>query len=119
MNIETLEYVKEKSEELIAAPSCCPEAKAAAEAWMDAVGMPEQDEETKKYIKELEEDVMPIEQLIAFAGSEGGIAVFGKEGAKNMEEHARKLQAEGEQYCDCAACQAALDILAKKMDMLY
>ena len=32
------EYIKEKVNELIAAPSCCAEAKAAANNWLDCIG---------------------------------------------------------------------------------
>ena len=38
MSRETVEYVVEKSRELMAAPSCSKEAKEAAQAWLDAVG---------------------------------------------------------------------------------
>ncbi len=38
MNKEVLNYVVEKSHELINAPSCSKEAKAAAQTWLDAIG---------------------------------------------------------------------------------
>ena len=38
MTQETLNYVVEKTKELMAAPSCSQEAKDAAQAWLDAVG---------------------------------------------------------------------------------
>ena len=50
MSRETVEYVVEKSRELMAAPSCSKEAKEAAQAWLDAVGTEREAEETKKYI---------------------------------------------------------------------
>ena len=50
MTQETLNYVVEKTKELIAAPSCSQEAKDAAQAWLDAVGTEHEAEETKNYI---------------------------------------------------------------------
>ena len=50
MNRETLEYVVEKTRELIQAPTCSQEAKDAAQSWLDAVGTEREAEETKKYI---------------------------------------------------------------------
>ena len=73
MTQETLDFVKEKTAALIAAHSCSAEAKAAAEKWLAAVGTAEEAEATKAYIAELEADIMPIDGLIAFAGSEAGI----------------------------------------------
>ena len=82
MTQETLNYVVEKTKELMAAPSCSQEAKDAAQAWLDAVGTEKEAEETKKYIAELEEDIMPLDGLIAFAESEMGAKVFGAEKTK-------------------------------------
>ena len=70
MSKETLEYVVAKAKELIAAPSCSAEAKEAAQAWIAAVGTDKQAEETKKFIAEMEEDIIPIDGLIAFAESD-------------------------------------------------
>ena len=46
---------------LVDAPMCCPEAKAAAESWLAAVGTDREKEETKKLVAELEEDIEPID----------------------------------------------------------
>lgn len=69
-------YVIEKTHELMNAASCNSEAKAAAQSWLDAVGTEHEAAETKKYIAELEADIMPIDNLIAFAGSEAGAGIF-------------------------------------------
>ena len=50
MTQETLTFVKEQTEALIAAPSCSAEAKAAAEKWLAVVGTAEEAEVTKAYI---------------------------------------------------------------------
>lgn len=118
MNKETLNYVTGKTEDLIAAPSCSAEAKEAARRWLDAVGTDRESEETKKYIEELEEDIMPIDNLIAFAGSDAGVQYFGAEAAGNIVSHAEEIKAGGGQYCDCPACLAVAAILEKKDDML-
>ena len=89
MTQETLNYVVEKTKELMAAPSCCQEAKDAAQAWLDAVGTENEAEETKKYIAELEEDIMTLDGLIAFAESEMGAQVFGVEKAKEVAAHGK------------------------------
>ncbi len=117
MKKELQEYVTEKTNDLIQAPSCCPEAKAAAQAWLNARGTDKEAEETAKYIAELEEDIMPIDQLIEFAMSETGEKVFGEQ-AEEMLTHAQRIKAEGARYCDCPACQACEAILAKKDELL-
>lgn len=118
MNAQTLAYVKGKTNALIAAPSCSAEAKAAANAWLAAAGTPEEAAETKKYIAELEEDIMPIDGLIAFAESDAGAKVFGAQMAAKVAQHAKDLKAKDAAFCDCPACTAVADILAKKDEML-
>lgn len=114
MNKEVLDYVIEKSHELMEAFSCSSEAKEAAQAWLNAVGTDQQAAETEKYIAELEEDLMPIDTLIGFAESEGGAQVFGPEKTKEVAAHAKEIKAKGAKYCDCPACAAVEAILAKK-----
>ena len=119
MNRETLEYVVEKTRELIQAPTCSQEAKDAAQSWLDAVGTEREAEETKKYIEELEADIMPVDNLIAFAESEMGAKVFGgAEAAKGVAEHGKAIKAAGAKYCDCPACAAVEAILEKKDEMM-
>lgn len=118
MKQETLDFVKEKTAALIAAPSCSAEAKTAAEKWLAAVGTAEEAEVTKAYIAELEADIMPIDGLIAFADSEAGVSVFGAELAKNILAHAKEIKAAGAEYCDCPACAACKAILDKKAELL-
>lgn len=117
MDKEVLNYVVEKTHELIGAATCSSETKAAAQAWLDAVGTEQEAAETKKYVAELEADIMPIEGLICFAESDAGAQVFGADAAKNVAAHAREIQSAGAKYCDCPACAAVEAILAKK-DMI-
>ncbi|RGZ99471.1 molecular chaperone Hsp90 [Dorea formicigenerans] len=119
MSKETLEFIQEKAKELIAAPSCSAEAKEAAQAWLAAVGTDKQAEETKKFIAEMEEDIIPIDGLIAFAESDAGAKVFGgAEKAKSVAEHGKEIKAAGAKYCDCPACAAVEAILSKKDELL-
>lgn len=114
MDKEVLKYVVEKTHELMNASTCSNEAKAAAQAWLDAIGTETEAVETKKYIDELEADIMPIDNLIGFAESEGGTQVFGADAAKNIAAHAKEIKSAGALYCDCPACIAVASILEKK-----
>ena len=120
MNAEVKDYVTQKVNELIEAQSCCAEAKEAAKNWLDAVGTEKEAEAAKNLIAELEEDIMPIDGLIAFAGSEAGAQVFGAEKAtaKKVLAHGQEIKAAGAKYCDCAACAACEAILEKKEELL-
>ena len=119
MTKEVQQYVIEKSKELMAAASCCQEAKDAAQKWIDSVGTENEAEETKKYIEELEADIVTVDGLISFAESEMGAKVFGgEEQAKGVAAHGREIKAAGAKYWDCPACAAEESILAKKEEML-
>ncbi len=117
MTREVKDYVTEKTRQLMEAHSCSKEAKEAARAWLDAVGTEGEAGETKKYIAELEADIMPLDNLITFAESDMGAKVFG-DNAGSVAEHGRELKAAGKKYCDCPACAAVEAILAKKEEML-
>lgn len=105
--------------QLLQTPTCCAEAKAAGQAWLDAAGTAGEPAATRALMAELEEDIEPIEDLIAFAASPAGAKVFGgPEKAKAMEAHAREIQAAGAKYCDCPACALSEKILAMKADLL-
>ena len=54
MKKEVLDYVAEKTHEMMEAHSCSAEAKAAGQAWLDALGTENEAAETEKYIAELE-----------------------------------------------------------------
>ena len=117
MNPKVLKELTEKTRALIGAPTCSSETKEAAKRWLDAVGTDAEAEETKKYIAELEEDIMPIDTLIAFAGSEQGISYFGAEAAAGIAAHAKEIKAAGARYCDCPACAIAEEILREKREI--
>lgn len=118
MNQNVRDFVTEKVNELLNAPSCCAEAKAAAQNWLDAVGTDKEADASRSLIEELEMDIMPVDGLIAFADSEAGAKVFGAETAKKVAAHGRELKAAGAKYCDCPACAASEAILKKKTEIL-
>ena len=114
MDKAVLQFVIEKTHDLMMAPSCSKEAKEAARNWLAAVGTDKEANETQKYFAELEGDIMPIDMLIEFADSEQGTVVFGADMAKNIASHARQIKTAGAKYCDCPACSAVAAILEKK-----
>lgn len=110
--------VAEKVKELIAAPTCCKEGKEAGQNWLAAIGTAGEAEAAKRLIAELEADIVTVDGLIAFAGSEAGEKVFGTEKAKEVAAHAEEIKAAGAKYCDCPACAAVEAILEKKDQIL-
>lgn len=118
MNKDLHGYVENETRCLMEAPSCCREAREAAQAWLDAAGTAGEKEALRKYLSELEEDITPVEGLIAFAGSKDGIDFFGKETTDRILQHAREIQESGAKYCDCPACAAAEAILSRKEELL-
>lgn len=106
-----MKKLTEEVKNLMNAPSCCPEAKAACEKWLAAVGTSEEEAATAALKAEVAADIMPIEGLIAFAGSEAGEKVFGKDLASQILAHAKDIQAKGATHCDCPACSACAAIL--------
>jgi hypothetical protein len=117
MQKNLLKKMIEKSNELIAAPSVCPEAKKAAETWLKEVGGDNEKDATKAYLAELQEDITTIDDLVGFAHSDYAKQEFGAEGVKAFIAHAEALKSSGALYCDCPACKAALAIveLGKKI----
>ncbi len=118
MKKEVLDFMVEKTKELVSAVTCSPETKAAAQIWLDAVGTDNESSATITYMAELEADIMPIDTLIGFAESEAGAKVFGADKTKEVAAHAKEIKAAGAKYCDCPACAAVEAILNKKDDIL-
>lgn len=113
MTQETRNFVTEKVQAILAAPSCCPELKEIGMEWIQAAGGSHEDAATKALIHELEEDVNTIDDTIEFMSSPAAVAMFGPEQAKGMAEQAREHKAAGGTHCFCPACangKAILDI---------
>lgn len=118
MNKDVLNFAAAKTMELMDAPTCSAETKEAARMWLNALGTDREARMTKDYIAELEEDIMPIDQLIGFAGSDAGAAYFGADTAAGIKAHAEEIKAAGAKYCDCPACTVVAQILEVKDEML-
>ena len=110
--------IRELTEDLLAAPSACAEVKETAQNYLDAIGSENEAAAAKTFVAELEEDIMPIDGLIAFAESDMGAKVFGEEGAKNILIHVKEIKSNGAKYCDCPACAACEALLEKKDEIL-
>jgi len=110
--------IEAKTRQLIEAATCSSETKEAALRWLEAIGTDGEKAETEKYIKELEEDIMPIQQLIDFAGSDRGREYFGADAAAGIAAHAEEIKASGGKFCDCPACSIVKEILDCKDEML-
>lgn len=115
MKQEVMNEVVEKTRALMDAPSCCSEAKEAAQRWLDALGTEAEKAQTQRYVQELEEDIISIDALIDFAQSEQGKACFGAEAAA-VAAHAREMKQAGARYCDCPACSIVEAILTRKAE---
>lgn len=110
--------ISELTQDLLQAPSACKEVKEAAQNYLDAAGTEKEAEAATAYVNELEADIMPIDGLISFAGSDMGTQVFGADGAKKILAHAEEIKAAGAKYCDCPACAACEALLNKKSEIL-
>ena len=97
---KTIALVKE----VLAAPSCCAELKAAGEKWLASVGTGEQKAAADALLAELKEDVSSIDGVIGFFGSEAGKGYFGAEKAAQLLKAAQDAKAAGGKYCICGAC---------------
>lgn len=99
--------------DLIAAGSCCAEAREAGRKWLDAVGTDGEAAATEALIAELKEDIITIDGLIGFLQSPKAQEIFGAEGAAAALERAKQRKADGAQWCDCPACAACEAILTE------
>ncbi|NCB32449.1 MAG: hypothetical protein EOM64_00970 [Erysipelotrichia bacterium] len=107
----------QKVNDMMAAPTCCQEIKTAGTAWIDAIGTPEETAARDALLQEISEDIVEIDGLIAFAGSEEAKVHLGEDFAAHLLEHARFIKAEGAVHCDCPACTNGQFILDHKDDM--
>ncbi len=99
-----------KVNELIAAPSCNPELKAKAEAYLKAQNKASAD----ALVRALETYVNSADETIAFAESDMGKNFFGAEVAAKVAESAHAEKDRGGKYCACPACQAGAAIWENK-----
>ena len=104
----------QKTEALIAVPYTDPELKAAAQAWLDTLEDGTANAAAaKKYIAELEECRMTVDDCVAFTSSPAAAGVFGDK-LPEMKAHAQEMKAAGKEFCDCEACTLVTEILSHK-----
>lgn len=111
MTEELRNTLTEEVKKLLDAPSACREAKETAEKWLAAAGTADEEAATAILKKEVHEDIMPIDGLIGFAGSNAGKALFGEERAAAILAHAKDIKEKGARFCDCPACSACAEII--------
>ena len=104
----------EKVKRMGAAKTCYPELKRAVQKYLIALGKPGEINAAKNLIAEMEEDIVPIDELVNFARSAKAIQILGKEGAKKLLAHVDKIHEDGAKHCDCQACTLAAEILEHK-----
>jgi hypothetical protein len=114
MTKETQFFVVGETRKLLRSSSACPEAKEAARRFLDAIGTDNEKAEAAKFLQELEEDLEPIDDVIAFANSPSAEKYFGLEGAQKFRDHVKDMKEKGIRYCDCPACRCAEAILKEK-----
>ena len=106
----------ETTKKLIAAPSCCQELKAVAQAWLNAVGTAGENAAAEALVAELKEDVCTIDEVIPFFESSLAVQYFGEEKAKELAALAHKVEADGGKWCSCDACAAGAKLLENAKD---
>lgn len=116
MEQKLFDFVAERAKTLSESNASTQVTKDAALAWMAAVaaddGDAAVDQATEKMLDILEGRPTTIDGVIAFA--QGPAAdMFGKEAADQMLSKQLKRKEQGAKYCDCDACTAASELLAK------
>ena len=116
MEKETFDYVAERAEILSKSQASKKETAKAAQAWLDAVAADSSDaaveSATKVLLDYLDGRPNTIDSVIAFA--EGpAVQMFGADAAAKMLEEQKARKEQGAKFCNCEACTAASEILAK------
>lgn len=114
MDKELIDYVAERTDILEASGASTQVTKDAARAWKDAMAADDSaaEEATAQLLDILEGRPSTIDDVIAFA--QGPAAeMFGEETATQILAKQQARKAEGAKYCDCDACTAATELLAR------
>lgn len=116
MDKETFDYVAERADVLETSYASTQVTKDAATAWKKAVAADNGDtaveEATKQLLDILEGRPTTIDGVIAFAKG-AAVEMMGAEAAAKMLEEQEQRKAAGAKYCNCPACTAASELLAK------
>ena len=110
------DYVAERASILAVSGASTQVTKDAALAWKEAVAADASDsaveEATAKLLDTLEGRPTTIDGVIAFAQGPAA-SMFGEEAAANMLAAQLQRKEQGAKYCNCEACTAASELLAK------
>ena len=113
MDKDLFDYTAQKVEELLAARSSSKTTREAAQGWKDTIAAGEDaDEATKVLLDAIDQHHTTIDELIGFASGPAK-DIMGEEAAAGMLAHAQEIKAKGAKFCDCAACTAAHELLAR------
>lgn len=115
MEKELFDYTAAKVEELLAAGSSAPETKQAAQDWKDAVAADgaDVDAATNALLDKLDEEHTTVDGFIGFLQTDMAKEFMGEEGAAKMIAHEQERKERGAKFCDCDACKATHELLAK------
>lgn len=108
MDKKCIDFMVSKTQELMAAPSCNPTLKKAAQEWLDAT---DKEAASPAYVEALKQGVSTIDELLGFAGSDTAAKILGADVASQLLAHAKDIKGQGAEFCDCPACTADLAIL--------
>ena len=116
MDKETLDFVAKRADILAASDNSTQVTKDAANAWKAAVAADSSAEAveaaTTTLLDILDGRPTTIDGVIAFAKGPA-VEMFGKEAADKILAEQTKRKEEGAKWCNCDACTAASEILAK------
>ena len=116
MEKELFDYVAERVDVLSVSGASTQVTKDAALAWKDAVAADNSDAAveaaTKELLDILEGRPTTIDGVIAFAKGPAA-ELFGEQAAAQILEKQLQRKEQGAKYCDCEACTAASELLAK------
>lgn len=114
MEKDLMDYVAERAEILVASGASTQITKDAAQAWLDAVSADAAaaDAATETLLGILDGRPTTIDGVIAFAQGPAA-SMFGQEAADKMLAEQLERKEQGAKFCNCDACAAASEILAK------
>ena len=108
MNIDE---ITSKLNQMMSAEYCCKELKQAGKQWLNASCTNELQQETERLIQELQESILPVDDLIRYCKAQREDWFSSAAEASELLAHAEELRSRGEQYCDCEACKTAQELL--------
>ena len=117
MQKELFDYVAQRADILSVSQASTQVTKDAATAWKQAVAADASDEAveaaTTAFLDVIEGRPTTIDEAIAFAQTPMAAQMFGQDAAAQMLARQQQRKEQGAKFCDCEACAAASELLAK------